>query len=336
MASRNDVAKLAGVSPSVVSYVLNDSNYVSKEKREAVLRAVKELNYQPSYFGRALKEKRTNNLALICDDIRGELFTEIAFYIEAAVYRRGYNLFLSNSHRRQSFLQELASRKFDGIFIATSVYGEEEISYLAESGTPIALYEARSYENLDPRVSLIRVDYERGAALLAERMIGAGFRKIAFFPPYQSKLKEIREKDYRFRGYLTALSEHGIEPDESLICFENDDYDGILCRAEAICRAAAEEREKIGFIVGSDYLAVQIMNRLTDCGLYEQGRVAVAGMDHTRCSQLVRPVLTTIGFSKEDIAKSVVRFLLPREEERERSGQSLVLIPTVLVEGTSG
>lgn len=51
MATRKDVADLAGVSPAVVSYVLNKSNYVSEEKRAAVLKAVEKLNYQPNYLG---------------------------------------------------------------------------------------------------------------------------------------------------------------------------------------------------------------------------------------------------------------------------------------------
>ncbi|WP_243130964.1 LacI family DNA-binding transcriptional regulator [[Clostridium] symbiosum] len=77
MATRKDVADLAGVSPAVVSYVLNKSNYVSEEKRAAVLKAVEKLNYQPNYMGRSLKNKKTNNLGLICDDIRSELFPRL-------------------------------------------------------------------------------------------------------------------------------------------------------------------------------------------------------------------------------------------------------------------
>ena len=50
--TRNDVAKLAGVSPAVVSYVLNNSKYVSEERRTAVLRAVEELGYQPNIMAR--------------------------------------------------------------------------------------------------------------------------------------------------------------------------------------------------------------------------------------------------------------------------------------------
>ena len=58
--TRNDVAKLAGVSPAVVSYVINDSNYVSQEKREAVLKAVKELEYTPNVFAKSLRTNRNS------------------------------------------------------------------------------------------------------------------------------------------------------------------------------------------------------------------------------------------------------------------------------------
>ena len=63
--TRNDVAKLAGVSPAVVSYVINDSNYVSQEKREAVLKAVKELEYTPNVFAKSLRTNRSNQIALV-------------------------------------------------------------------------------------------------------------------------------------------------------------------------------------------------------------------------------------------------------------------------------
>ena len=54
-ATRNDVAKLAGVSPAVVSYVINKTKFVSEEKTQAVLDAIKELNYQPNLYARSLK-----------------------------------------------------------------------------------------------------------------------------------------------------------------------------------------------------------------------------------------------------------------------------------------
>lgn len=334
MASRNDVARMAGVSPAVVSYVLNNSNYVSQEKRKAVLDAVERLNYQPSYFGKMLQAGRTNNFALICDDIRGELFTEIAYHMEQAAYKKGYNIFLCNSHRSHAFLEGIASHKFDGIFIATSVYSTEEINYLAQAGIPVVLYVARDYEELDPRVSRIAVDYENGARLLTDRMLKRGIERIAFFPPYQSAIRHLGTKDFRMAGYRKALEESGRRVDEELISYENDRYDAIFAKAVGLCCAARDNGERIGLIVGSDYLAVRIINELTDKGLYDTNQVAVAGMDYTACATMTRPVLTTIGFSKETIARTVVEQLSDRTANQQRRGKT-ILIPTFLVEGGS-
>lgn len=70
--TRNDVAKRAGVSPAVVSYVLNNSKYVSDERRKAVLEAVEELGYQPNMMARGLKTKKSMQIAFVCDNLRND------------------------------------------------------------------------------------------------------------------------------------------------------------------------------------------------------------------------------------------------------------------------
>ena len=67
--TRNDVAKKAGVSPAVVSYVMNNSNYVSEQKRKAVLKAVEELNYTPNIFAKGLRTNRSSQIALVGDTL---------------------------------------------------------------------------------------------------------------------------------------------------------------------------------------------------------------------------------------------------------------------------
>ena len=71
-ATRNDVAKLAGVSPAVVSYVINKTKFVSEEKTQAVLDAIKELNYQPNLYARSLKTNRSMQIAFVCDNLRND------------------------------------------------------------------------------------------------------------------------------------------------------------------------------------------------------------------------------------------------------------------------
>ena len=332
MATRKDVAELAGVSPAVVSYVLNNSNYVAEEKRIAVLKAVKELNYHPSYLGRMLKSQKTENLGLICDDIRSELFAEITFFSEKYAYERGYSLFLCMSHQEDAFLHRIVDHRLDGVFIGTSIYTTKQINMIAESGIPVVLYKAHDYEGLDKRVKCLRVDYEQAAFILTERLIGKGFEQIGFFPPYRSKIDSLGESDYRYKGYLKALRKYGLETDPYLVSFQNEDYALILKKAEQDCRRSLDKYGRYALVAGNDYLAIHIMEHLKKCGLYDSEKVAIAGMDNTASASTVTPSLTTVGFSKEDIGRVVID-LLTEEKEREDYQKD---IPVYLVEGQSG
>lgn len=333
MATRKDVADLAGVSPAVVSYVLNKSNYVSEEKKAAVLKAVEVLNYQPNYIGRSLKSKKTNNLGLICDDIRSELFAEIAFYSERYAYENGYSLFLCTSHQEDEFLNRIVDHRLDGIFLATSIYNTEQINQMAKSGIPVALYKAHHYEDLDPRVQCIEVDYHKAAYMLTERLILKGHRRIAFFPPYRSKLSYWGSDDFRFKGYQDAMTHYGYTVKEELICYDNEHYEDIMKRAEKICRVSLEKEGRIAFVTGNDYLAIRIMTYLKENGLYDSERVSITGMDNTSSAGIASPSLTTAGFSKVDVAKAVVDYLIAGAG---RGGMAIKKIPVFLVEGNSG
>ena len=333
MATRKDVADLAGVSPAVVSYVLNNSNYVSEEKRRAVLDAVRELDYQPNYIGKSLKEKKTYNLGLICDDIRSELFAEIAFYSERYAFENGYKLFLCMSHREPEFLKSMVNHRLDGIFLGTSIYSPEQINWIAQRKVPVVLYQARHYRNLDSSVKCLEIDYYRAAYLLTQRLIQKGFKRIAFFPPYLSGLSYLGDDDYRFKGYKDALQAGGYSFDKALVCYENQSYESICARAEQICRQNLEAYGQIAYVAGNDYNAIQIMRHLKKNGLYDRAHVAIVGMDNTASSEIVSPSLTTIGFSKKDVAREAIEFLV--HGSRERCVES-VRIPVTLIEGESG
>lgn len=332
MVTRKDVAERAGVSPAVVSYVLNNSNYVSDEKRKAVLEAVEALHYHPSYIGRSLKTNKTNILGLVCDDIRSELFAEITYYSERYAYDKGYNLFLCTSHQEDSFLNQLMDHRLDGIFLATSIYSTDQINKIAKSGIPVAVYGAKHYGELDSRVGHIRVDYVKAAYMLTERLIDRGFERIAFFPPYKSKVFQISRKDYRYRGYEDALVAHDYEVDKSLICLDNEEYAGILKKAAEMCAENLAAYGRIGIVAGNDYLAVLIMNHLKEAGLYDPDKVAITGMDDTASGSIVNPRLTTIGFSKEDIARYVIDFLVKEEDDTMDRVKD---IPVYIVDGNS-
>ncbi|MDK8210488.1 LacI family DNA-binding transcriptional regulator, partial [Bacillus subtilis] len=79
----SDVAKIAGVSPTTVSRVLNNRGYISKETRENVYKAMKEINYFPNDIARSLFNKRTNLIGMIVPQTSNPFFGELAFHIES-------------------------------------------------------------------------------------------------------------------------------------------------------------------------------------------------------------------------------------------------------------
>lgn len=308
MTTRKDVADRAGVSPAVVSYVLNQSNYVSEEKTKAVLKAVKELNYTPNYLAKSLKTNHSYNFALVCDDIRGELFAEVAYYMEQFAYRHGYNVFLCNSRRDDRFLHMLLNRQMDGVFIATNIYSSQQLNTLA-AGTRVVFYKTREYPDLDPNIKTICMDYRGAVKIIMGYLFDKGHRNIAYIPPYLSQIKALDSDDYRLRGYREALEERRIRPAKSNVCFTNQDYQTMLNFAAGLMKRPAGKRPT-AILAGNDYLAVQVLNHLKGIGLAVPDDVALASLDDTASSVNAHPQLTTMGFSKRDIARCVVESLL--------------------------
>lgn len=333
MATRKEVAELAGVSPAVVSYVLNNSNYVSSEKRRAVLEAVEKLGYQPDYAAKSLKEKKTYNLGLVCDDIRNELFAEIAFYCEKYANENGYKLFLCTAHQEDSFLKSLGNGHLDGIFLGTNLYRAEQINWFVKKNIPVVLFKTRDYTELDSRVKCLEIEYYKATYIITERFIKQGFSRIGFFPPYLSQNKSFDRKDHRLKGYLDALERYGIKVDESLICFDNSSYQKILEKAEEMYERGRDAFGKIAFVVGNDFNAVKIMQYFQKKGLYQREKIGIIGMDHTSCGEIVNPRLTTVGFSKQEAAWEAIKFLI---SEEKKLAPSVTKLPMKLIEGESG
>ena len=116
MATRRDVARLAGTSPAVVSYVLNDGpRGVAPATRERVLRAVDQLGYRPNRIASSLRTNRTMTLGLVVPDNTNLYFAELAREIEDVAFAEGYTLFLGNAtdraERENAYIQAFLDRR---------------------------------------------------------------------------------------------------------------------------------------------------------------------------------------------------------------------------------
>ena len=175
-ATRNDVAKLAGVSPAVVSYVINKTKFVSEEKTQAVLDAIKELNYQPNLYARSLKTNRSMQIAFVCDNLRND-WLEIA---EKKLDKLGYNVSHCYSRDGDDFIQSLISGRYDAVFMLSNRYKAVQLNRIAEAGIPVVLYKTREYSHLEPNIVAVAPNLYSGVEKTVNYLVFRGHRRILF------------------------------------------------------------------------------------------------------------------------------------------------------------
>jgi len=134
MATIKDVAKMAGVSTTTVSHVINKTRFVAQETEKLVLQAIKDLNYSPSAVARSLKVNTTKSIGMIVTTSEAPYFAEIIHAVEEHCYRQGYSLFLcntqNNAEKIKNHLEMLAKKRVDGILVMCSEYLPDSLNVL--------------------------------------------------------------------------------------------------------------------------------------------------------------------------------------------------------------
>ncbi len=302
--TRDDVAALAGVSPAVVSYVINQTKYVSEEKTLAVRKAIQELNYRPNLYARSLKTNRSMQIAFVCDNLRND-WLDIA---ENLFFDQGY--FVSHCYSRDGadFIQMLIEGRFDGVFMLSNRYTASQLNEIAKAGIPVVLYKTRDYSFLEPNIVTVAPDIYGSIRKTVGYLIAKGHKRIILAPPlrYNMNLK----KGYRERGYKDALEENGYTYEESLVCRNTDSVQTICSTIFDLVFSGKLADRPTAIVAGDDHLAGNIMQYVKKLGLRVPEDLAVVGMDNTFLAEIVSPQLSSVDFSKEDFARCLVDTML--------------------------
>ena len=306
MPTRNDVAKKAGVSPAVVSYVLNNSNYVSQEKRQAVMNAVEELRYYPNMVAKSLKTNRSSQIAFICDNIMSNHWLS---KIEERFYESNYNVSLCYSKPSNDFINMIIGRNFEGIFMMTNIFSASQLNYIAEHGIPIILYKTRNYKGLHPKIVTVAPNYSEGVKKSVDYLAVKGHKRIGFIPPLRYITQGVTGDDFRVRSYVEALERHKLPIDDNLVCVTTKNEDSILNNVFEMVTTNQEARPT-GLVVSNDYLAIKVMQYLSKMKFKIPDDIAIVGTDNDYISTLSSPKLTTIDFSKDELAEKVSKSLI--------------------------
>lgn len=304
--TRKDVAKHAGVSETIVSYVVNNNRYVASEKRELVLKAIKELNYRPNNIARALKGKKTNHILFIADQISNEYFGKIIEEMDKYAYDKGYLISLSANRNTEEFVSQVISRHVDGIVISSIKFQEKYINRFLDANIPVVVLMNKNYTSLDSRAGKIYTGLRIGAKECVKHLIAKGRKNIVYIDRVSEHGNFSTENDLRYKGFCEQM-------EESELTFTCDNiFTGYKNEEELYI--AIQDKIKLGLkidgVLGrNDNLACIAISAILEVGLNIPKDVSVIGFDNSRISKFIIPHLTTMEINKQQIGCKVIEMI---------------------------
>lgn len=272
MANIRDVSNLAKVSVATVSRVINKKGYVSKETEEAIIKAMKMLNYTPNDVARRLAGKKSNTIGLIIPNILNPFFPEVARAAEDTANKLGYNLFLCNTdnnrEKENQYYEMLLNKQVDGMIIASYTATPNELLALIDRGMPVVVLDKEYKSHNIPSVS----GRDRiGGRLAAKHLIECGCKNIAHItgPMYVEAFHE------RYYGFEEVLKENNLYRG-SLLSIDDFSLKGGYDATKKIL----EGGEKIdGIFAGNDILAIGCYKAIRDMGYNLYDDIKLIGYD---------------------------------------------------------
>ncbi len=329
MVTRSDVARRAGTSTAVVSYVINDGpRPVAADTRERVLQAIAELGYRPNRVAQALRGQRSRVLGLIVPDISNPFYAELARTIENHADLFGYTLVLGNSEqdaqRELRYVRTFLDRQVDGLILISGSSSEQLMSLFSEIPVPFILLDRRI--NYAPNAFLLATDGVAGAAMATNHLLSMGHRKVAAMCG-PSKMPSERAK-----GYIKAMEEAGLPP----VLYHSDDFD--RQSTYELAREILGGRDgPTALFATFDLAGISILRAAVDCGISIPDDVAVIGYDDIQEGRFTIPRLSTVAQPTDALGRMATEHLVGLVEGRiERTFGTKLVEPRLIVRESCG
>lgn len=297
-----EIASRAGVSKAAVSRYLNNG-YVSSEKREAIRRVIEETGYVPSQQAQTLRTGKSRMVGVIVPRIDSESISRVVAGISKVLEAQGYRLLLANTdnniQKELEYLEVFRSGNVDGVILVATILSAAHRQAFGALGCPAVLAGQRM-----EGMSCVYHDDQGAAAAVTELLLQGGRRRIGYIgvTPRDKAAGAARRA-----GWQEAMRAAGQEADPAWMEQSDFSIDGGYAAAE---RLLARVPEIEGLFCATDSIAIGAKKWLEEHGRRIPADTALAGIGHSRLSELVCPKLATAHYYYQASGEEAARDLL--------------------------
>ncbi len=339
--TQKDVAKRAGVSPSVVSYVINNGpRPVSGEARERVLKAIDELAYKPNRFAQQLMRNKWQSqdrtqFAVVLGGGPDNLQRPFYSSVLTGIFKEA-----RQHNRRVLSIQFLTDLK-DPLLFNTLVESRDIFGIILLALDPFQLQPdeievlERIVDRFDNVISAERdwrdlpavtFDLEAAATNVTNHLLSLGHKKIAY----------IGTQDARLDGYCKAIKVAGLPAENRLeiISPQNlNTYEFGFQSAETVCNTRPDIT---AIFAASDEVAIGVMGYLQTHGYQVPDQIALMGIDNVEQSAFTSPALSTVQIPKIELGQEAVKLLIEHGKEAAPSQHGMKLSTRLVIRESCG
>jgi LacI family transcriptional regulator len=326
-----EVARLAGVSPSTVSRVLNNTAPVSEDVRKHVLRASEELGYRHVPH-RSVKTLPVNSIALLIPDILNPFFAEIVRGVQDESADEYMPLLMDTAEdlqREKQYFRLLLSQPVRGVIVGGSRIASEELAAaISYQRIPMVVLN-RPVRH--PHVACLMVDFEIATYRATCHLLSLNHTRIAYLAgPLQSEASQARR-----RGVERALSEASLHFPPELCPISFPGVDGGFQAMSALLTLPASERPT-AVVAYNDLMALGALHAIRVHHLRVPEDISVIGIDDISMAAHTNPPLTTIAQPKYRMGRVAMRILrqMMQGQPPPEDGYTLMESPLIVREST--
>jgi len=329
MATMKDVARLAGVSTSTVSHVINNDRFVSEAIREKVDAAIKTLNYAPSALARSLKLNQTHTIGMLITASSNPFYSELVRGVERSCFERGYSLVLCNTEgdeqRMNRNLETLMQKRVDGLLLlCTETHLPSAEIMNRYPSIPTVMMDWAPFEG---ESDVIQDNSLLGGEMATQHLIDNGYSRIACIAGPQDKTPA----RLRLEGYRKAMNSAGLVIHLGYEIIGDFEFQGGFTAMNSLL---ALEQPPHAVFTGNDAMAVGAYHALYQAGLSVPKDMAVVGYDDIELARYMTPPLTTVHQPKDELGELAVDVLIHRMAQPTLAQQRLFLTPELVERGS--